>query len=123
MEDLQYIFNIGFAGSDFWRALWIGLLASQLATRKFRPWKVGILAFFFDRAWPYYSMHLHGYETEAIWAAFWATLMAIPQDITYYVVRYLGILGLVYLGYNIRRIIHGGHKPKDARPTVGVYPY
>ncbi len=122
MEDLQYIFNIGFAGSDFWRALWVGLLASLIATRNFRPWKVGILAFLLDRLWPYYGMHQSGHENDAIWAAMWATLMAIPQDITFYVVRYLGILGLVYLGYNIRKFLHE-NAPKGEKRTGGLYPY
>lgn len=123
MDDLQYILNIGFAGSDFWRAIWIGLAASLIATRKFRPWKVGILAFTVDRIWPYYSMHLHGYEFDAIWASVWAAIMTLPQDITFYIIRYLGILGLVYLGYNLRRLLHGGPAAKPGAGKASLYPY
>ena len=123
MEDLQYIFTLGFSGSDFWRALWIGLLASLFASRKFRPWKVCILAFMLDRIWPFYGMWYHGSDNDAIISAVFATIGNFPQDITYYIVRYLGILGLVYLGYNLRRFLHGYQAPVAKPKSSGVYPY
>lgn len=123
MQDLIYIFSLGFSGSDLVRALWIGLLASLLATRRFRPWKVGIFAFMVDRIWPFYAMSLHGYEQDVISAAMMATLMNVPNDMAYYLIRYIGILGLVYLGYNIRRFIHGYHPPDAGKKSKPFYPY
>ncbi len=122
MEDLHYIFNIGFAGSDFWRALWIGLLASLVASRKFRPWRVTILAFMLDRLWPYFGMYRAGYDQDTILAAFWSTLMSIPNDLTFYLIRYLGILGLVYLGYNLRKALHARARHSEKK-SAGLFPY
>lgn len=123
MDELHNIFSLGFSGSDLWRALWIGLLASLLATRRFRPWKVGILAFFFDRAWPYYMMWTSGYEGDVISAAVVAAVQAIPLDIAYYMVRYLGILGLVYFGFNLRIFIHAKPPTPAKHRNNNVYPY
>ncbi|MGV6802366.1 MAG: hypothetical protein ACWA5L_10635 [bacterium] len=122
MEDLAYIFSLGFSGSDFWRALWIGLFCSLLASSKRRPWKIGIFAFLLDRAWPFYAMSLHGYDMDVISGSIGAALLAIPQDITLLTIRYLGILGLVYLGYNLRLMLHF-YAPEQGRKGRGVLPY
>lgn len=122
MEDLSYIFSLGFSGSDLWRGLWIGLCFSLIASRKFRPWKVGILAFVADRIWPFYAMSLHGYEGDVIARSVMAALTNLPHDLAFYTVRYLGILALVYLGYNLRRTLHE-HAPEHGPKGKGVLPY
>ena len=123
MQDLYYIFSLGFSGSDFVRALWIGLVASLLATRRFRPWKVVIIALTIDLIWPFYAMSLYGYETDVIVASIGTTLNNIPQDMAYYLIRYIGFLGLVYLGYNLRRFVHGYEPPDVHKKKKTVYPY
>lgn len=122
LSDLAYIFSIGFSGADLWRAVWLALFCSLFASRKFRPWKVCIIAFAIDRIWPFYAMSLHGYEWEVISASVLAALRAIPDDIAFLMIRYLGFLGLIYLGFNLRLMLHD-NVPEQGRKGRGVLPY
>ena len=121
MDDLFYIFSIGFAGSDVVRALWIGLLASLLVSRRVPPWRMTVIAFIIDRAWPFYAMGRAGHDQDAVMAAVYGTIAAMPQDLAYYSVRLLGLWGLIHVGYNLRRFLHftaeGGLKER------GIFPY
>lgn len=121
MDELTYIISIGFAGSDISRALWIGLCASLLVSRRLPPWRVTVVAFMIDRSWPFYAMHLAGHPQDVVMAAVYGTFATMPQDIAYYAIRFLGLAGLVHFGYNLRRFLHFAvNNDSDRR---GFFPY
>ncbi|GGD01973.1 hypothetical protein [Aquisalinus flavus] len=119
MQDLAYLFSIGFSGSDLTRALWIGLLFSLLASRRFPAWRVTIFAFVLDRVWPFLAMSFAGAGNDIVFDSVIATILRVPDDAAYYIIRYLGLMGLIYFGYHVRRFLHTG-KPQE--PT-NAYPY
>lgn len=119
MQDLAYLFSIGFSGSDLVRALWLGLIASLFASRKLRAWKVTIFAFLIDQLWPFFAMRMAGAEMDIVWSSAAATVLSVPENAAYYVIRYLGFMGLIYAGYHIRRFLHHGRPDGDA----SAYPY
>lgn len=121
MEDLIYIISIGFAGSDIVRALWIGLLASLLVSTRLPPWRMSVVAFMIDRIWPFYAMSLAGHDQEVVLAAVYGTFATAPQDLAYYAIRFLGLAGLVHVGYNLRRFLHFAAQSEGQRK--GVLPY
>lgn len=118
MQELAYLFSIGFSGSDLTRALWIGLVASLFASKRLPAWKVTILAFIIDRIWPFIGMRIAGTEPDVIWNSVISTFLSAPDDAAYYLIRYLGFLGLIYLGYNVRRLVHnlGPSRENSAYP-------
>lgn len=120
MQDLSYLFSIGFSGSDVARALWIGLVASLIASRKLKPWRVTLVAFALDCIWPFIGMQLAGAAPMAIVQAAIAAILAIPQNAAYYAIRYLGFLAMVYGGFNLRLLLHA-RAPRDSH--AGPYPY
>ncbi len=106
MQDLSYFLTLGFSGADAIRGGIIALLASLLVSRRFLPWRAVIIACALDRLWPYYGMYMAEWDGATIGSAMWAEFYTIPFNIVYYVIRFAIILGIVHLGFHIRRSIH-----------------
>ena len=118
----MYIFSLGFSGSDIPRALWIGLCCSLLASRRIPAWRMSVVAFALDRMWPFWAMSIAGWEQDVVVSAVFGTFQSVPQDLAYYAVRFLGLAGLVHLGFNLRRFLHLAAS-NEGGGKKGYFPY
>ncbi|MEO1311577.1 MAG: hypothetical protein AAFV51_11520, partial [Pseudomonadota bacterium] len=60
MDELLYIWSLGFSPADTSRALTIALLVSLMMTEKSVIWRQALLALAIDRAYPIIMMAISG---------------------------------------------------------------
>ncbi|ADM09838.1 hypothetical protein PB2503_08924 [Parvularcula bermudensis HTCC2503] len=115
MLDVPHALSIAFSGADLSRALWIGLIASLLCSRRFLPLKMAVLAFMVDRSWPYLTMALSGYSMDQIAPYLAYRIKMLPEDGIILGIRAAGLFGLIATGYVLRVQLHKAlsHSPKS----------
>ncbi len=107
MEDLQYIFGIGFSGSDIGRAVLLAFIFAMYAKKDTNIWRAGIIALAIDRTvWPITEMAISGSEIHSIYASVAALFTTFLDDLGIYIVRYLGIVVMISGFVGLRTGVH-----------------
>ncbi len=107
MEDLQYIFNLGFSGSDVWRAVLLSFFGAMILNKNGSVWILGGWALAIDRViWPVTAQALAGADIHSIYASIGALFETLPDDLGLYLVRYLGIVGMIGAFFLAKLRIH-----------------
>ena len=114
MEDLSYIIGLGFSGTDIWRAIYIGFFAAMLVNKKRNIAVMAFWALLVDRClWPLTHMALSGATQSSISASFNAMIETLSLDLGLYVVRYAGLMFIMFLFISIRKRIHRPRSDKS----------
>ncbi len=108
MEDLTYIFSLGFTSADLPRAAAISFLLAMLFAPKNSIWALGFLALMIDKiVWPLTAQSLAGAGVETVVASIAALGETLVDDLGVYFVRYLGITIMIGLFNEMRVRVHG----------------
>ena len=121
MQDLAYILSLGVSGSDFWRALIIAFFAAMIVTKKRNAAIMGLWALLVDRlVWPLTGMWANGADSIIMTDTINGMLQTLNMDVGLYLVRYAGLVVMIYIFAGMRKRIHtprldkGKGKPKPA---------
>lgn len=107
MEDLQYIFGIGFSGADVGRAVLLAFIFAMYAKKESNLWRLALIALFIDRTiWPITAMAISGAEIHAIYASIAALFKTFVDDLGVYIVRYLGLVVMISGFIGLRGAVH-----------------
>ena len=114
MDDLQYIFSIGFSGSDLPRAVILSFLFAMFAKRDSNIWRMALLALLIDRTvWPIAAMGASGADIQSIYASIAALFKTFFDDLGIYIVRYIGIVlmvsGFIWMRARIHQMLPNKH--------------
>ena len=114
MDDLQYIFSIGFSGSDLPRAIILSFLFAMFAKRDSNIWRMALLALLIDRTvWPIAAMGASGADIQSIYASIAALFKTFLDDLGIYIVRYIGIVlmvsGFIWMRARIHQLLPNKH--------------
>lgn len=119
MEDLTYIFNLGFSGTDLWRAVGLSFLLGMFVSKKRSVWMLAFWGLIFDRViWPLGAQAAAGAEPHTIYASIGAMFQSFPIDLGFYVVRYLGLVAMTAFFMFIRVRIHKPFTPKKNKAAA-----
>ncbi|MEL6506916.1 MAG: hypothetical protein AAGL18_04600 [Pseudomonadota bacterium] len=120
MDDLVYILNLGFSGSDLWRAIIIAFFAAMLVS-KTRPVAImGAWALLVDRLiWPLTGMWLAGADSVIMTDTVSGMMQSLNLDLGLYLVRYAGLLVMIGAFAHLRRRIH---KPRTDKAKAKMKP-
>ena len=114
MDDLQYIFSIGFSGADMPRAIILSFLFAMFAKRDSNIWRMALLALLIDRTvWPIAAMGASGADIQSIYASIAALFKTFLDDLGIYIVRYIGIVlmvsGFIWMRARIHQLLPNKH--------------
>lgn len=115
MSDPLSLFVYAFSGSDAWRPVWLGLIASLAVTPRRPAWVVAIFAFLLDRAIPFLGM-ADAYDREIVLGALFFSIKSLPQDSLFLALRFALLLGICALFWRLRLALHG--QSMVARPQA-----
>jgi len=116
MEDLQYIVNLGFSGTDLPRAVALSFLLAMFLKKHGNIWRMALIALVIDRIiWPIVAMSFSA-EIQSVYASIGALGKTFFNDLGIYVVRYVGLVTMIALFAWARRQVHkmAPKKPKPA---------
>ncbi len=117
MEQLQYLFSLGFSGSDATRALLLLLIGALFVTNRFPPMRMTIVLLIIDQALPYIQMLRDGGHLGAE-IALRGQLMHLEDTMVGFLVRAAGFYVFIRGTFSLRRKLHnafpeeGEGKPK-----------
>ena len=119
MEDLGYIFNLGFSGTDVWRAVLLSFVLGMFVSKKRSIVMLAFWALIIDRViWPISAQAASGAELHTIYASIGALFQTFVDDLGLYLVRFLGIVAMMGIFVFIRMRIHKPYmkkmKPSEA---------
>ena len=113
MEDLGYILNLGFSGTDVWRAVTLSFVLGMFVSRKRPIYVLAFWALIIDRViWPIGAQASAGAELHTIYASIGALFQTFVDDIGLYLVRYLGIITMMGIFVFMRMRIHKPYMKK-----------
>lgn len=119
MQDLLYIFELGFAGSDVWRAVICAFFTAMLVNKKTGVWGMGAVALLVDRLiWPLVEQALAGAGMKSIYGSFGGVFLSLEDNVGIYLVRYLGLVVMIALFLVLRKRIHGGEAAPAKKPAA-----
>ena len=114
MEDLGYIVNLGFSGTDVWRAVILSFLLAMFVGKKRSLWMLAFWALIIDRViWPIGAQAAAGAELQTIYASIGALFQTFLDNVAFYLVRYLGIVAMMGVFVFMRMRIHKPFMNKD----------
>ena len=112
MQDLLYIFELGFSGSDVWRAVICAFFTAMLVSKKTGVWAMGAVALFVDRlVWPVMEQAFAGAGMTSIYGSIGGVFLSLEDNVGIYLVRYLGLIIMIALFLQIRKRLHGEPAP------------
>ena len=115
MEDLSYIFSLGFSGADLPRAVIIAFLLAMLLAPKNSIWALGGFALIVDKfVWPIAAQAIAGAGAETVFASIGALFETFVDDLGIYAVRYLGLTIMIGLFNELRARLHSFTPMKKA---------
>ncbi|MBY0421448.1 MAG: hypothetical protein K2Q06_04030 [Parvularculaceae bacterium] len=119
MKDLLYILELGFSGSDLWRAVICAFFTAMLVNKKAGIWAMGAVALFVDRlVWPVLEQAFLGAEAKALYGSIAGVFLSLGDNLGIYIVRYLGLVVMISIFLMFRKRIHGGGAaPKKPAPA------
>ncbi len=114
MKDLEYIFSLGFSGTDIWRAVLLSFLLAMFVSKKRPLWMLAFWGLVIDRViWPIGGQAAAGADIHSIYASIGALFQTFLADLGLYLVRYLGIVAMMGVFVFIRLRIHKPFASKD----------
>ena len=121
MEQLQYVFSLGFSGSDATRALILLLVGALFVTNRFPPMRMTIVLLIIDQAWPYVQLlrdtgH-YGFEM-----AVRGQLAQWEDSMVGLLVRAAGFYIFIRGTFSLRRKLHNAF-PEGAERKPGFLPF
>lgn len=103
MDDLQYIFSLGFSGSDVVRAVLMSFFIAMIASKKRPIWRLCLWGLVIDQAvWPIAAQATAGAGIHSIYASIGALFTTFLDNVGIYIVRFVGILAMTSLFFAIR---------------------
>ncbi|MEL6360711.1 MAG: hypothetical protein AAFR21_06465 [Pseudomonadota bacterium] len=107
MEDLMYILELGFSGSDLSRAIILAFFIAIMFSHNRSIWTLGAGGLLIDRImWPLVEQSLSGAEPGTVMESFTSIIGALGDDLGVYVIRYLGIVIMIGLFREARVRLH-----------------
>ena len=109
MDDLQYIVNIGFAGTDVWRAITLAFIMGMYVSPTRSIWRMAFFALLIDRTiWPLTTQAMAGADPQSLWGSVTGLAETFVSDLGMYLVRYLGMALMIVAFVAVRHRIHSG---------------
>ncbi|MEL6363929.1 MAG: hypothetical protein AAFR11_03705 [Pseudomonadota bacterium] len=102
MDELLYIWSLGFSPADTSRALTIALLVSLMMTEKSVIWRQALLALAIDRAYPIIMMAISGDRASDVVQTVTASMTTLGSDLGVLTIRYVVIFTVISFAYNLR---------------------
>ncbi|NNU17666.1 hypothetical protein HK107_15145 [Parvularcula sp. ZS-1/3] len=106
MEQLLYVFSLGFSGSDATRAIILLLIGALFVTNKFPAWKVTVILLIIDQAWPYVQMLREGDGHKGVEIALRGQAMHWQDVLAGFLVRAAGFYVFIRGTFSLRRKLH-----------------
>lgn len=121
MEQLLYLFSLGFSGSDASRALILLLVGALFVTNRFPPMRMTLLLLVVDQAWPYVQMLREG-SHHGVEIAIRGQLMHWEDGLVGLLVRAAGFYLFIRGTFSLRRKLHNAF-PEDGEKKAGFLPF
>ena len=119
MQDLLTILELGFSGSDVWRAVICAFFTAMLVSKKAGAWAMGGVALLVDRlVWPVMEQAFAGATTKALYGSVGGVFLTLGDNLGLYLVRYLGLVIMIALFLILRKRIHGGGAAPAKKPAA-----
>ena len=102
MDELLYIWSLGFSPADTARGLTIALLMSLMMTEKSVIWRTALLALAIDRAYPVIMMAVGGDRASDVVQTMTASFTSLGADLGVLTIRFVVMFVIISFAYNFR---------------------
>ena len=106
MDELQYIWSLGFSPADTMRAITVALLLSLLVVKSDQIARYALYALLVDRVFPILMMAVTGDNLATVWSTLSASFRMIGQDVGILAIRYVVMFAVISFGFAFRSTVH-----------------
>lgn len=121
MDEVLYVFSLGFSGSDATRALILLLLGSLFVSTRLPPWKMTLFLLSIDLLWPYIEMLREGGGPKAVEIVLRGYVQTWQDTLAGFLVRVAGFYVVIRGIFSLRRKLHNAF-PESAEKK-GALPF
>lgn len=106
MEQLLYVFSLGFSGSDATRAVILVLFGALFVSSRLRPFRMTVILLTIDAMWPYIMMLRAGAEPGEVFTMISAQFVDWDDALAGFLVRAAGFYIFIRGTFSLRRKLH-----------------
>lgn len=106
MDELLYIWSLGFAPSDTMRGIMVALLLSLLVVKSEQVWRYALYALLADRLFPVLSNAVTGDSLGSVWESISYALGNLGSDLGVMTIRFVVMYAIINFAFSLRTTVH-----------------
>jgi len=106
MDELLYVWSLGFSPADTMRGITAALFVSLLVVKAEQVWRYTLLALAVDRLFPIVASAIGGERFSDVWATAAASVGSIGADLGVMTIRYVVMFAVIHFAFVFRANLH-----------------